>query len=175
MSHEIDVRPGRVADHGPVVALVREAFATGDRDGQEEVDIVEAVWALGAAGEDLELVASIDETVVGYVLGSWGHLGDRPVVGVAPLAVAPGFQGVGVGSVLMRAFTARADAAGLPVLVLLGNPDYYRRFGFAAAPGEVVYPPVGPASPNFLVRRRQLSTAGLGGIYTYAWEDRAGT
>jgi putative acetyltransferase len=175
VSRDANIRSAGVGDRVAVLGVVREAFATGGRDGQEEVDIVESVWSLGAAGRDLELVATIDETVVGYVLGSWGHLGHRRVIGVAPLGVTPAFQRIGVGSALMGALTARADAGGLPLLVLLGNPGYYQRFGFVAAgPLGIVYPPVGPASPHFQVRRRDLSTPAPEGEYTYAWERGRG-
>ena len=43
------VRATTAQEHEVVLALVRDAFSEGDRDGQEEVDIVAATWALGDA------------------------------------------------------------------------------------------------------------------------------
>jgi putative acetyltransferase len=158
-------------DRTTILSVVRAAFATDGRDGREELDIVEAVWRLDAACDHLELVATIDGTIAGYVLGSWGDLDGRAVVGVAPLAVSPGSQRLGVGSALMAGLIDRADREQIPLLVLLGDPDYYRRFGFeASAPLGIRYAPVGPHSPHFQVRRLSAFNATFRGEYRYAWE-----
>jgi predicted N-acetyltransferase YhbS len=171
VSHEPKVRSAGLDDRPAVLRVVQEAFATDDRDGREELDIVEAVWTLEAACSDLELVATIDRMVAGYVLGSWGHLQGRPVIGVAPLAVTPAFQRLGVGSALMKDLVERADGSQLPLLVLLGNPGYYRRFGFeSSAPLGIFYEPVGPENPHFQARRFRAYTPAFRGEYRYAWE-----
>ena len=50
---------------------------------------------------------------------------------LAPLAVAPEFQRQGVGSALVRHGLERLEAAGYDLVVVLGDPDYYGRFGFS--------------------------------------------
>ena len=78
------------------------------------------------------------EHLVGYVLASPLALepapGDQPpdltCLGIAPLAVRPEMQRQGVGSALMTRIIERARDAGTDALFLLGNPGYYRRFGF---------------------------------------------
>lgn len=65
----------------------------------------------------------------------------HPMLMVGPVAVVPERQGEGFGQALMAAMTATIDtsarqgAAPLPQ-VLIGDPDYYQRFGFAAAPTQ---------------------------------------
>ncbi|MCC5671459.1 N-acetyltransferase [Kocuria rhizophila] len=49
------------------------------------------------------------------------------------MAVDPARQGEGIGSRLMTALVQRAAEAGQPVLVLLGDPEFYSRFGFVPA------------------------------------------
>ena len=49
------------------------------------------------------------------------------------MAVDPARQGEGIGSRLMTALVERATEAGQPVLVLLGDPVFYSRFGFVPA------------------------------------------
>ena len=71
--------------------------------------------------------------VVGHVVGTLGRVGDVPVAGLGPLGVRPGDQGRGVGSALVHAVVAAADALDLPLAVLLGAPAYYARFGFVPA------------------------------------------
>lgn len=128
-----------------------------------------AIWDRGTA--DVELVAGMHETVVGYVASSVGRLNGHPVPGVAPLAVVPGRQGGGVGTALMTELVNRVDRAGLPILVLLGAPAYYARFGFeAAAPLGIWYRPAGKDNPHVQVRRLTAYSPELRGEYRYSWE-----
>ena len=74
----------------------------------------------------------------------------------------------------MSELIRRADAADLPLVVLLGDPAYYQRFGFEpAGPLHISYPPAGPDSPYFQVRRLSSyasHTPLFQGEYIYAWE-----
>jgi len=174
VSTRVEIRLTSQEDKDAILGFVREAFATGGRDGQEEVGIVEAIWALDAAGPDLDLVAVLDGVVCGHVLGSWGELGKKQIIGIAPLAVSPAYQGRGIGSALMREIIGRADDSGLPLVVLLGDPEYYGRFGFvSAATLNIWYRPAGRDSPHFQVRRLGAFVPGLDGEYVYAWEAPA--
>ena len=133
--------------------------------------IVESTWRLQAAPEGLELVASESGSVVGHVLAGYGDLGGREVVAIAPLAVRPSRQGGGVGSALMTELLARAEARGLPLVVLLGRPAFYRRFGFEpAASLGISYRPVGAGNPHFQVRRFAGYDSSYRGDFTYCWE-----
>ena len=108
----------------------------------------------GAAADGLELVAIDGDEVIGHVLGAHGDLDGRDVVGIAPLAVTPPRHGQGIGNALMTEVLRRADDSGLPLVVLLGNPGYYGRFGFEpSGPLGITYRPVGPDNPHFMVRK----------------------
>jgi predicted N-acetyltransferase YhbS len=60
----------------------------------------------------------------------------RPALLLGPLAVLPERQGEGIGAALLEAALARAAALGHRAVLLVGDPAYYRRFGFAAALAE---------------------------------------
>lgn len=66
---------------------------------------------------------------------------------LGPLAVEPSFAGLGYGKQLVGEGVARARAAGLSIVVLVGNMSYYARFGFKPVPpGQISLPgPVDPA------------------------------
>jgi putative acetyltransferase len=165
------IRAATPLDRDAILALVKEAFSRGGRDGQEEVDIVVTTWRLEAMLEGLELVALDGELVVGHALGARADLGGRVVVAVAPLAVKPSHQGRGLGSALMTELIRRADAASYALVALLGNPAYYGRFGFEpAGPLNVYYPPVGVGDPHFQVRRLSAFDPSYSGKLTYCWE-----
>jgi putative acetyltransferase len=166
------VRTARLGDRGRILAIVREAFGQ-DRDPREEIELVERVWSLPAYLPDLELVAERDGTIVGHVLHSVGDVDGRAVAALAPLAVDPAHQRTGVGGMLLEESIARADAAGYPLIALLGHWTYYPRFGFE--PGL----PIGitPLHPEllldpraFMIRRLSSFDDGCRGRFLYAWE-----
>jgi putative acetyltransferase len=170
VADDLVIRTAASGDHHGIVALVRAAFSAGGRDPGEEVDIVSATWNRGAAGDGLELVALAGNTVVGHVLGAWGRLGDRAVMAVAPLAVLPSHQGVGVGSALMTELLGRARSAELPLIVLLGDPAYYGRFGFEPS-GPLAISYGAPDNPHFLVHRFPSYDRTYRGPFVYCWEE----
>ena len=87
------------------------------------------------------------------------------------MCVAPLHQQRGIGTTLMESLVVAATARGWPLLVLLGDPAYYMRFGFeAAGPLGLTYAPAGVGSPHFQARRLEEYDAGLRGAFTYCWE-----
>ena len=82
---------------------------------------------------ELSLVAEADGEIVGHAVATRGTLAGRPALGLGPVSVSPALQRDGVGSALMHAILGAADAMGEPVVVLLGSPAYYGRFGFVPA------------------------------------------
>lgn len=167
----VTIRTADAAEHNQILDCVRSAFATGGRDGSTEVAIVRRTWALAAAPPGLELVAVEGSKIVGHVIGARGRLEGREVIGLAPLAVRPAEQGKGIGSALATELLRRAEVAGWPLVVLLGDPGYYRRFGFEpSGPLGIVYAPVGEGDPHFQVRRFGGYEPTLKGEFTYWWE-----
>jgi len=85
----------------------------------------------------LSFIAMDGNALVGSVqcwpLAITGLDGRRlPLVLLGPVAVAASHEGQGVGSALMQAALAAADAAAAPPILLIGDAPYYGRFGFAA-------------------------------------------
>jgi len=168
------IRTATHADRDAIRTVVRDAFSHGGGDAHEEIDIVLHTWALEAVADGLELVAVEDGQLLGHVLGAHGDLGRRDVVGVAPLAVTPLRQRQGIGISLMTELLERADAAGCPLVVLLGSPAYYSRLGFESAESfGITYPPVGAGNPHFQVRRLSGYDPSYTGDFTYCWETNA--
>jgi putative acetyltransferase len=97
----------------------------------------------------VSLVADRGGEIVGHVLLSrMRATGDGRAcraVGLGPVAVVPGFQGGGIGAGLIEAALGIARATGEEIVFLLGEPDYYRRFGFSAdAAAPFASPYAGP-------------------------------
>ena len=164
----------RPDDQEGILAVVAAAFSGDDRDASEELDIVRATWAAKEAGELIELVVEDQGALVAHVLAAPGYVDDAPtsVAGVAPACVAPTHQHRGLGTSLMEALVVEARARHWPLLVLLGDPAFYARFGFEPA-GRLglTYAPAGAGSPHFQARRLDRDDARRQrGAFTYCWE-----
>jgi putative acetyltransferase len=107
---------------------------------KEEAEIVDKLRARG--GATLSLVAVQENQVVGHILFSpvtieSEHAGFE-AISLAPMAVLPAYQRRGIGSQLVRAGLEECQRLGYEIVVVLGHPDYYPRFGFVPAKSKGV-------------------------------------
>lgn len=147
------VRTEAEADHAAVGAVVGEAFAPST----SEVALVEAIRASSQFVPELSLVAEVEGTIVGHAMTSWIWLdadsgGRIDVLGLAPVAVAVEAQRRGVGTALVEEGLRRAEATGVPMVVVLGHPGYYPRFGFERASVHRIRPAQAFRDESFMVR-----------------------
>lgn len=150
------IRRESALDTGVIRAITAAAFARpGQPPGEEppEARLIDELRASPAWLPALSLVTvtSSDE-VIGHVLCTRGHIGPTPVLALGPLTVRPDRQRCGVGSALMHAVLGAADALGEPLVALLGNPAYYRRFGFRPSSDYQITPPRPEWRAHFQVR-----------------------
>jgi putative acetyltransferase len=130
------VRDETAGDIPAIGALITAAFRGAPHASGTEAAIVDALRAAGALS--LSLVAC-DEAgdVQGHVACSPVLIDGRDTgwLGLGPLAVHPDHQRQGIGRDLLRAGLAHFGTAGAAGIVVLGDPAYYGRFGFAAHSG----------------------------------------
>jgi len=126
----VTVRPESAADREAIRRLNTLAF-----HGDVEADLVEALHRDGLTLSSL--VAEVDGAVVGHILFSrmWVDTPDGPLDAacLAPMAVLPSHQRRGVGSVLIHYGLAGMRRLGEGVVIVVGHPAYYPRFGFGPA------------------------------------------
>lgn len=135
------IRPESPADHAAIQAVTERAFVGAPHADGSEPRIVRALR--DAAALAVSLVAEVDGVVVGHVAVSAVTITDGSAAwyGLGPISVEPARQGQGIGSFLMRRALHRLTELGAAGCVVLGDPAYYGRFGFAVRPG-LVYPGV---------------------------------
>jgi putative acetyltransferase len=128
----ITVRPETAEDYAAIREVTLLAF------GQEvEARLVEDLRDSPDFIPELSLVAVQDEQVVGHILFSpmiiETEKGAVPALSLAPVSVRPECQNQGIGSQLVREGLKRCRSLGHEVVVVVGHPDYYPRFGFSSA------------------------------------------
>ena len=133
-----------------------------------EVGLFEALWEAGDAMPEFSFTALTDSGVVGHVTVSQATVATDPVVAVGPIGVLPDHQGTRIGSALMGALLAAADAGDVPLIVLLGAPEYYSRFGFRPAKELCVIPPEPQWGDAFQARPLTAYTGSVTGRFQYA-------
>src|SRR5262249_35592014 len=121
------IRPELASDLDAIREVNQLAFGQED-----EARLVDALRAGGYVR--LSLVAQHDERVVGHILFSdlpiITDTGTIPALALAPMSILPKFQRQGIGSDLVRRGLDLCRENGHRIVVVLGHPDFYRRFGF---------------------------------------------
>ena len=114
--------------------VTEAAFATLAISQHTEQFIIKALRAAGAL--TVSLVAEIDGNVVGHVAFSPVTISDGNPhwYGLGPVSVLPKHQRQGIGTALINEGLSLLKARGAQGCVLVGDPAYYKRFGFRNLP-----------------------------------------
>lgn len=157
------VRAQEQGDYEAARLVYAEAFGR-----QHEVGIFVGLWEAKDVIDELSFTAVAGDIVVGHVTASRANVGSTAVVAVGPIGVLPDHQGNGIGTALMNALLDAAEAHDVPLVVLLGSPAYYGRFGFRPAVELGVTPPEPEWGEAFQARPLREYTPSLAGPFEYA-------
>ena len=168
------IRRERPADHRAVELITRDAFWGTEMPRCSEHLLVRRLRDAAGFVPELDVVAELDEEVVGNVMWSRAAVvapdGARhDVLTFGPLTVHPAHQGTGVGAALMRHTIAEATSLGHRAVVVYGHPGYYPRFGFGRGADAGITAPGGATFDGLMALA--LVPGGLDGVRGEFHED----
>lgn len=157
-----EIRSETPADARAIEAVTTAAFLTAKHASHTEQCIVDALRRMGKL--TVSLVATADGEVIGHVAVSPVSISDGAAgwYGLGPICVLPQHQRHGVGSRLVCEALRLLLEQGASGCVVLGEPEYYGRFGFKVEAGLVL-----PGAPAEYFQAVVFGPSKPKGIVTY--------
>ncbi|MGM1429615.1 GNAT family N-acetyltransferase [Sphingobacterium lactis] len=163
---DIQLRTEKPQDFPEIRELLIEAFADEIHSDHSEQDLVERLRSSLGYVPELALVAFADTELVGYILLTkitiQGAEAEYDALALAPVAVRPKFQNLGIGGQLIEEAHRRATELGFKAIVLLGHAQYYPRFGYQQASAFGIRLPFDVPDENAMVK--ELVPGALHGV-----------
>ena len=158
----IGIRNETAADIQAIEAVTTAAFRHAPHTSHTEQFIVSALRRAGQL--TISLVADIEGTVVGQVTVSPVTISDRSSgwFGLGPISVMPMYQRRSVGSHLMREALRILRERGAAGCTVLGDPQFYSRFGFQVDPNLIL-----PGAPPPYFQSVRFGSSQPHGIVAY--------
>lgn len=164
------IKPEEVENYFEVEKLITEAFSGVEHSDGSESQLVKNLRQAPSFHPELSLVAYKNNEVVGHVLLTPVSVGEYPALALAPISVAKAQQGQGIGKTLMEAAHKQALNLGYHLIIILGDPTYYGKFGYKPASVYGILAPKELPEEYFLAKFLDDKIKKLDGIVHYPKE-----
>lgn len=144
------IRPERPDDIPAIFEVNYQAFAHDD-----EANLVNTLRDAHVFNPELSLVAVCCDRIIGHIMFPpvtiESPAASTPAVALAPLVVHPDYQCLGVGSALIEEGLNACRSFGHRIVIVVGHPGYYPRYGFSSARAHGIIAPFIVADEVFMV------------------------
>ncbi|WP_282122665.1 GNAT family N-acetyltransferase [Algibacter mikhailovii] len=134
---ELTIRKENPDDFKTVFNLIEKAFENEPMSDHKEQFLVERLRKSNVFVPDLSMVAIIENKIVGHILLTKLKIkngqNEFDSLALAPVSVLPGYQGRGIGGMLIKEAHKKAKELGFHSVILLGHEKYYPKFGYKKA------------------------------------------
>ncbi|WP_081942766.1 carbon-phosphorus lyase complex subunit PhnI [Myxosarcina sp. GI1] len=148
--NSLKIRAAEAHDYPAIAEVNNLAFGR-----ENEAELVEKIRQSKGYVPELSLVAELDNKIVGHIMFSYIDLIDKEttqVLALAPVAVSPEHQNKEIGSLLIKTGLEIADKIPAPMVIVLGDPKFYIRFGFKPASKYSIQSPFNVPDEYFMVK-----------------------
>lgn len=146
------IRPEKKAEYEMVHTIHQSAFK---RD--IEAQLVDRLRKTNYYHSELSLVIEEDNDLLGHLLFTRVVIKDGnktfPALALAPVGIKADYQGKKLGTQLVEEGLKKAKYLGHKLVIVLGDPKFYTRFGFESAANFEITPPAGFPEEAFLVAK----------------------
>ncbi len=169
------IRQENDKDYEIVYKLIKDAFDEAEHTDGDEHNLVKRLRKSKNYIPQLSLVASIDEEIVGHILLTKLFIENKnekyESLALAPLSILPKYQGMGIGSKLIKKSLSAAKELRYKSIFVLGHENYYPKFGFKESTYFGISAPFEVASENFMaIELENNSLKDVDGAIIYAKE-----
>lgn len=163
-----NISQSKPQDLKSIVAVVKESFKTAQHTDGNEHHLVQKLHHSKNFIPKLSLKAEIDHNIVGYVLFSQVFIENKNTtptqsLALAPVAVLPQYQNQGIGKKLIESGHKIAKDLGYTSSIVLGDPNYYHKFGYKTSTHYKIESPFDVAEEFFMVK--ELVAGGLKNVF----------
>jgi putative acetyltransferase len=161
------IRPELPEDIPAILDVHLQAFG---QDG--EARLISALRHDGNINPQLSLVAVFGERIIGHILFCpitiVSETVETPAIALAPLAVHQDYQCLGIGAALIEEGILECQRLGHRIVIVVGHPTYYPRFGFTPAHKSGIMAPFPCPDDAFMALPLEIGALdGIGGIVRY--------
>lgn len=140
MEYDVLIRPENEKDFEEIEDVIVKTFAKRVLSKKDEHEIIKKLRDSDDYINELSLVAEYkDEYILGYLIFSKIYVKDEETnkeylgLGLGPIGVLARYRFKGIGKKLINYGLEKAKELGYEFCVVLGDPDYYKYFGFETA------------------------------------------
>ncbi|RTK95593.1 MAG: N-acetyltransferase [Neisseriaceae bacterium] len=171
----MQIRQESTQDYLEVERLIQQVFASEESSDKQEHLLVARLRCGESFIRELSLVAELDNKIIGHILFTRAKIiGDKSVVDtlvLAPLVVCSDFQKHGIGTKLINFGLKKAIDLGFSSVMVLGDPNYYSKFGFKSACEYGIKAPFEVEDKYFMaVELKSQALKDANGVLQYAKE-----
>jgi len=172
---QVTIRQENKNDYLDVFNVIEEAFINEKYSDHQEQFLVEKLRKSDAFIPELSLVAVYNNKIVGHILLTKIKIENNKTffnsLALAPVSVLPEFQNKGTGSKLIRKSHSLATNLGYKSIVILGQENYYPKFGYEkASKYNIVLPFDAPDNNCMVIPLEKNALKGISGKVKYAKE-----
>lgn len=156
----MNIRLEKESDFFKVENLTREAFWNVYRPGCTEHLVVHNLRQSDCFVKDLDYVVETDGEIIAHIVYALSNVTDdsgvqRKVLIFGPVSVLPQYQRKGYGEKLIRFTMEKAKDLGYAAIIITGNPEYYKKYGFMPCSDYGIYYeglPKSEPAPFFMIK-----------------------